>query len=153
MSMFVGNKGLLIERVKHQKNIWMNKDLQEFFRTQRGLIVRAVNFGELSQLVEEGPENFLFHKGANFRFGYEDDVNLYARYRSGTVVVSPFEAKDRLIGLENPDGIKKIWIYGGQGHCLRDFRAPVELYNVRGFKWEQLRDLKNIDLWDNDMYL
>jgi len=152
----IGNREMLIEKVKHQKSIWMNKNLSEFFRTNGCLLVRAINFGELRQLVKDGPENFLFHKGINFEFEYGRHIESYATYRSGTVIVVSLKEEDILIDGEEKDHnkTKKIrYMGGGRAFCLRDFRTSVELYNISEFNWNQLSNPKNTEIMDCDSYL
>lgn len=155
----VGSESELIERVKHQKSIWMNGGLSRFLRDHQGKghLVRAVNYGELRQLVKNGPENFLFHAGANFGFDYYNHVVTYAAYRSGTIVVSLFEERDIAMDKKEISDEKRIIYHGGStGSCLKDFRASVEVYNVRGFDWDRLSVVSSrddVELMDNCAYL
>lgn len=146
----------LVEKIGHQKSIWMYKDkkgIEEFLKDFGGIfIVRAINSGELKELIQKGPNEFLFHKGANFCYGYEFHIQQYAPLRSGTIIISEIKTKD--IDIQNngsdlsKETKKKV---GGslRGICLRDFISFVEVYNILGHSWEKLKTgiYPDLDAW------
>ena len=157
MSILVGDESELVNRIKHQKHIWINGGLQEFLKNQgTGYLVRAINHSELGQLVGDGPEKFLVHGGTNFEFDYVNHVKTYSHHRSGTIIVCPFERKDISLEINKGDfdETKKILYQGGGRACaLKDFLASVELYNIYGLEWEQLKDTEDSRLMDRDYFM
>jgi hypothetical protein len=109
----VGTENNLIERTCNSENT---------------LLVRAINDGELKQLLRD---DFFFHfnRGTQYETNYGFNVKLFSKERSGTVIVYPIQKKDDLKSIFNFDS---EWIY-----CEKNFDAFVEIYNVKGLKLEE----------------
>jgi hypothetical protein len=105
------------------------------------LIVRAINNEELNQLIQEGPDKFLFHDGCNYSHDYGTHVRLYAELRSGTIVVALINRKYILnhFPKKGEDTKHKKITEGYVNQCITDFVSPVEVYNIKKFGWKKLR--------------
>jgi len=126
MVYIVGNEQALIHRVSQQESPFL---------------VRAINDNELDQLLREGSCSFRFNRGIEFETEYGPMVEMYARKRNGTVVV--YQLKEGDIGpIYNYNDNRRFDI-NGWARCVRGFNSSVEVYNVNGLDWQDLKTLRS----------
>ena len=111
MSYKVGNAQDLVNRTNY---------------SDRTLLIRAINDYELEELVENGPENHLFHMETRYDDCFSEMVSNLARKRSGTVIIH----------IKSEEKNFERWACWER--CLRDFHGPVEVYNIHNLDWGQL---------------
>ena len=132
MVTIVGNEQDLIERVR------------KAFSEKEPILVRAINDNELDQLLRTGAEAFHFNRRTEYETANSTNgcigsmVGMYSKERNGTVIVYPLKQGD--IG-SFWDESRRFDIYGW-AYCINSFTAPVEVYNVKGFGFEELRQLR-----------
>jgi len=94
------------------------------------ILLRAINDYELTELVENGPDHFSFHKGTLYEKVLGNMIAKHGRLRSGTVIVYvPSEAD---INSEP----RNFELNDSFVTCKKDFSGPIEAFNIRGFNWE-----------------
>ena len=104
------------------------KDLNNLF------LVRAINDFELEELAARNPESFYFHTGTLYERVCGNMIAKHGRLRSGTVIVyTPLES-------DFGPNDAKFELSESFVTCKRDFFGPVEVYNIRGFDWEGIRE-------------
>lgn len=121
--MIIGSERSLIERLDS---------------SQTTLLVRAINDGELDQLLKDDSNSFLFWRGTEYETKYGSMVRMYSERRNGTVIVYPLQKSDT--GSIYDDN--RRFDINGWAVCVKNFTAPVEVYNVKGLNLEQLRELR-----------
>ncbi|MFC1682177.1 hypothetical protein ACFL0X_01000 [Nanoarchaeota archaeon] len=114
-------------------NVGTAKDLVERLKSNPEVVfVRAINNGELVQLLKGGPESFTFNKGTGYERFIGNMVSRYARRGNGTVILY-FPSKEEASG-------EKRFKISEWPECEETFSGPVEVYHIEGFDWTRLQE-------------
>lgn len=113
------------------------------------ILFRAINHFELTQLLRDGSNSFIFNRNTQYETNYGEMVKMYSQRRSGTVIIYPAK-KEEIGGLFDFNKDKKKFTLHGFAYCEESFKAPVEVYNVKGLNWGDLQELISEGGYVND---
>lgn len=120
------------------------------YRSCSLILVRAINDGELEELVQNGPQQHCFHPATRYEKFYGNMIAQHGQRRNGTIII--YVPRDGDVSLPNNSGdvtttsMFQMDTDADWMTCTREFRGPVEVYNIHELDWngmlEYVRRLK-----------